>query len=182
MLDSCAQFGVHWSNPTPSSPMFRTSLVVVALFLILLPLSALQAQGTAQQSVSLAVMAVTKIAVSGNPGSLVLSNAVAGSPEMSAEDRSTTYSVTTNLDNMKIVASIDNPMPAGTRLMVNMESVRGLSSGLVDLSSATTPVDVVTGLSRGSESARQIAYVFSADAAVGAVPSQSRTITLTLTN
>lgn len=162
--------------------MFRTFISIAALILVLIPVSALHAQGTAQQSVSLAVMAVTKIAVSGNPGSLVLSDAVAGSPEMSAEDRSTTYSLTTNLDNMKIVASIDSPMPAGTRLMMNMESVRGLSSGLVDISSATTPVDVVTGLTKGSESARQIAYVFSADAAVGAVPSQSRTITLTLTN
>lgn len=162
--------------------MFRIFTSIVAVILALLPGSALHAQGSAQQSVSLTVMPVTKIAVSGNPGSLVLSDAVAGSAEMSAEDRSTTYSVTTNLDNMKIVTSIDNPMPAGTRLMMNMESTKGLSQGLVDISSATTPVDVVTGLGRGSESARQIAYLFTADAAVGAVPSQSRTITLTLTN
>ncbi|GJQ20765.1 MAG: hypothetical protein HBSIN02_11200 [Bacteroidia bacterium] len=161
--------------------MIRPSIPLAAVVLALCALD-LHAQGTAQQSVSLEVKAVTKIAVSGNPGSLILSDAVAGASLMSVEDQSTSYSVTTNLDNMKIVVSIDNPMPTGTRLMVNVASTRGFSAGLVDISNATSPVDAVTGISRGSESAQPISYVFAADASVGSVPTQSRTITLTLTN
>ncbi|MBI4418831.1 MAG: hypothetical protein HY563_08635, partial [Ignavibacteriales bacterium] len=143
----------------------------------------LMAQGSAaQQTLSLEVKAVTKIAVSGNPGSLILSDAAAGSSLLTVQDQSTSYSVTTNLDNMKIVASIDSPMPLGTRLMMNMGSGKGYSSGLVDISSATVPVDVVTGITKGGELAQPISYVFAADPVVGSIPSQSRVITLTLTN
>jgi len=181
MLDTWTQFGVHWVKSILPSSMIRACIVVTAAVFAFCTHD-LHAQATAQQSVSLEVRAVTKIAVSGNPGSLILSDAVAGSSVMSAEDQSTSYSVTTNLDNMKIVVSIDSPMPAGTRLMMNVASARGVSTGLVDISNATSPIDAVTGISRGSESAQPISYVFAADASVGSVPTQSRTITLTLTN
>ncbi|HLE32227.1 MAG TPA: hypothetical protein VJB38_06455, partial [Bacteroidota bacterium] len=68
------------------------------------------AQVTANQSVTLQVQAVTKIAVSGNPGALVISDAVAGSDLTSVSDNTTSYNITTNTDNMKIVASINSPM------------------------------------------------------------------------
>lgn len=181
MLDSWTYFGVHWAKSILLSPMICSS-IFAATVVLAFSTDGLYAQGIAQQSVSLEVKAVTKIAVSGNPGSLILSDAVAGASLMSVEDQSTSYSITTNLDDMKIVVSIDSPMPAGTRLMMNVASAKGASAGLVDISDATSPVDAVTGISRGSESAQPISYVFAADASVGSVPAQSRTITLTLTN
>jgi hypothetical protein len=159
----------------------RTLRGILFLIAALLPVL-MYGQGSAVQSVSLQVQPVTKLGVSGNPGSLVISDAVAGVTEMSVQDNSSAYNLTTNLDNMKIVASIDNPMPAGTRLMMNLASSNGISAGLVDVSNATLPVNVVTGIGRGAQASQTIAYVFSADAEAGGIPSQTRTITLTLTN
>ena len=159
--------------------LLRGILVILAA---LVPASLLAQGSTATQSLTLEVKPVTKLSVSGNPGSLIISDALAGDTEMSVQDHSTSYNLTTNLDNMKISASIDNPMPFGTKLMLSLGSASGSSAGLVDISIATLPVNVVTGISRGTESGQSIAYVFTADAQVGEVPSQSRTITLTLTN
>ncbi|MBF8247393.1 MAG: hypothetical protein HW374_193 [Bacteroidetes bacterium] len=83
---------------------------------------------------------------------------------------------------MKIVASIDSKMPEGTKLLINLESSKANSAGLVDLTRATTPVDVVTGFSRGTDQNQTIKYVFSANSDIGEIASQSRTITLTLTD
>lgn len=159
----------------------RTFRGFLASTVLLVP-QLLLAQGVATQSVSLEVKPVTKLSVTGNPGSLVISDAVAGVTEMSVQDNSSAYNVTTNLDNMKIVASIDSPMPVGTRLLVSLSSSNGTSAGFVDVSSATLPVTVVTGIGRGAQTSQTIAYEFRANAEVGGIPSQSRTITLTLTN
>ena len=174
-------------DSSPNIRFLESNMPVRTLRGILLVLAALIpaqmfGQGSAAQSVTLQVQPVTKLGVSGNPGSLVISDAQAGVSEMSVEDNSTAYSLTTNLDNMKIVASIDSPMPAGTRLLMNLASSGGTSAGLVEVSNATLPVDVVTGIGKGAQVSQSIAYVFSADAEVGGIPSQTRTITLTLTN
>ena len=162
--------------------MSMRALRGILFFLALVIPAVLHGQGTAAQSVTLQVQPVTKLGVSGNPGALVISDAVAGVSTMSVQDNSSAYNLTTNLDNMKIVASIDNPMPAGTSLMMSLASANGTSAGLVDVSNATLPVNVVTGIGRGAQTSQTIGYVFSADAEVGGIPSQTRTITLTLTN
>lgn len=155
------------------------------VLLSLLALAGMQfasAQVTASQSVTLQVQAVTKISVSGNPGALVISDAVAGANLTPATDNSTNYNITTNADNMKIVASISSPMPTGTQLLMQLASSKGTSLGSRDLSNAVSPVDVVTGIAKGSDLNQTISYVFAANADVAAIPSDSRTITLTLTN
>lgn len=134
------------------------------------------------QYVTVEVKPITKILVSGNPGPLIITDAVAGSELTSVSDANTRYSFTTNLDNMKIVASINDKMPAGTRLMIKLASTKAASVGSVDLSGALAPVDVVTGISRCSDVDQSIAYTFAANANVGQIPTQSRVITLTLSN
>ncbi len=134
------------------------------------------------QLVTIVVKPVAKLVVSGNPNAMIISDAVAGSPVTSVEDASTKYSFITNLDNMKIVASISDKMPTGTTLRIKLSSSKAASSGTVDLSSATTPVDVVTGISRCSDVNQTIDYTFAANADVGTIPTQSRVVTLTLTN
>ena len=158
--------------------IFRGVLFIV----VAAGIHSVQAQSIATQSLTLQVQAVTKIAVSGNPNAMIITDALAGSDLTSVTDNNTSYSITTNTDNMKIVASISSPMPSGTRLMVQLVSNRGTSLGSMDVSSALSPVDLVTGIGRGSDLNQTISYVFAANADVPSIPSDSRIITLTLTN
>lgn len=160
-------------------------IITSILLLAIAASSCLEAQSdgsSVTQSVTIEVKPITKISVSGSPNPLIISDAVAGSELTSVSDASTKYSLTTNLDNMKIVASISDRMPTGTKLMVSLSSRKGSSVGLVDLSGALTPVDVVTGISKCSEVNQSINYTFAANADVSQIPTQSRVVTLTLTN
>lgn len=182
ILDKASYFTLHWFNFMCSNTN-RILKGILVLFAVLLPTGLITAQGsTASQAVTLEVQPVTKLSVSGNPGALIISDAAAGISQMSVQDNSTSYNMTSNLDAVKIVASIDNPMPAGTQLLVNIASTKGASAGLVDISTATSAVNVVTGINKGTELGQSISYVFAASADVGGIPSQTRTITLTLTN
>jgi len=158
---------------------FKTSL----LLLLCLPIVALaQTSSSVSQSVTVEVRPLTQIAVSGNPGPLFVTDMGSGSDALTASDNSTKYSMLTNLENMKIVASINGPMPEGTKLMVKLETSAGFSNGFVDVSNASSPVDVVTGISKGSDRDQSITYAFAADPSVTQVNSDSRVVTLTLTN
>lgn len=66
--------------------------------------------------------------------------------------------------------------------MVKLESSVGLSNGSVDVSSALTPVEVVTGIGKGSDLNRTITYTFAVNSTVGQIYEDSRVVTLTLTN
>lgn len=134
------------------------------------------------QTVTIEVKPIARLSVTGNPSPLIINDAVPGSDLLSVSDENTKYSLTTNLDNMKIVASINDKMPAGTRLMVKLSSSKAASTGLVDLSGALNPVDVVTGLSKASDMNQSISYTFAANSDVYEIPTQTRVVTLTLTN
>lgn len=137
---------------------------------------------TATQILTLAVQPISKIAVSGNPNPLIITTAQPGSDLTSVQDENTTYSVTTNLSNMKIVASINGQMPAGTHLFLELKSLQGTSKGVIDISNALSPVDVVSGIGRGTDKNQTVSYLFAAEASVSEIPSDSRVVTLTLTN
>lgn len=162
------------ANP-PTRP-----IVCAVLFLPILAFA--QTGGSVVQNLTVEVRPITKIAVSGNPGSLFITDALYGAGVLSVSDNSSRYSMVTNMDNMKIVASISREMPAGTKLMVKLESSKGHSSGVVDISSARSPVEVVTGLGRGSDLNQAITYTFAANTSVGSLDADSRVVTLTLTN
>jgi len=143
--------------------------------------SSLLAQTTATQALTLEVKPISKISVSGNPNSLLIADFAPGASTTSISDNSTRYDITTNLSSMKIVASISSQMPSGTQLLLRLESGKGSSAGTVDISDALSPVDVVQGIRRGTDTSQPISYVFAADASAGEIIPQSRTITLTLT-
>ena len=157
-------------------------------FAILLVLFGLRysvlAQGgsSASQILTIEVKPITKISVSGNPGALIVTEAIPGVDFSSISDENSNYSMTTNLENMKIVASINAPMSQGTRLMINLNSSKGISAGTVDISNALTPVNVVTGITRTNDQNQTIKYVFAADVRIGEIEAGFRTITLTLTD
>jgi hypothetical protein len=159
--------------------------IITSIFLVVATSASLAAQSdgsSATQSVTIEVKPITKISVTGNPNPLIISDAVPGSDLTSISDDNTRYSLTTNLDNMKIVASISDRMPAGTKLMIKLSSSKASSVGQIDLSGAMTPVDVVTGISKCSDVNQSIGYTFAANADVTEISTQSRVVTLTLTN
>ena len=127
--------------------------------------------------VTLEVKPISKISIAGNLNALVLTN-----DQTSVSDDNTRYSLTTNIDNMKIVASISDQMPAGTNLKVRLSSSTASSNGIVDVSQAVSPVTVVTGIQRGTEIDQTISYVFTATTDVRELARTSRSVTFTLTN
>jgi hypothetical protein len=159
-----------------------TLLKWLLFFCLCMPMVVLAQSSSVTQSVTVEVRPISQIAVSGNPGPMFVTDMESGTGVLSVSDNSTKYSMLTNLENMKIVASINGPMPLGTRLMVKMETSAGMSNGFVDVSNASTPVDVVTGISKGSDRNQSITYAFAADPSVSQVSSDSRVVTLTLTN
>jgi hypothetical protein len=161
------------------APFFRLSLAIW----FLVPLVALAQTGsTVVQTLNIEVKPITKIAVSGNPGALYITDASAGADVLMVSDNNSNYSMMTNLDNMKIVASINDPMPAGTRLTMKLESSKGSSNGFVDVSNAMSPVEVVSSVGKGSDLNQSITYTFAANASIGQRNVDSRVVTLTLTN
>jgi len=159
--------------------------IPIILFVIVIASVGLLAQNrgnSATQTVMLEVKPIAKISVAGNPTPLIIDDTFPGSGPASVSDENTKYSLVTNVDNMKIAASINDRMPAGTKLMIKLTSSKAASVGIVDVSSALAPVDVVRGIQRGSDANQSISYTFAANADVENLPSQSRMITLTLTN
>jgi len=82
---------------------------------------------------------------------------------------------------MKITAGIDVALAAGYTLQITLASTKGTSSGVVDISNATTAVSVVTAIAKGSDNAKAITYTFSATATAGVLVSGTKTVTLTIT-
>lgn len=141
--------------------------------------STVMAANTATQTVTFQVAAINEIAVSGNPGALIINTATAGSEPASVTDATTSYRFTTNQNNKKITGAINSNMPANTTLEINLTAATGWSSaGYQSLS--TSAVDLATG-GRRAASGLTITYRFSATVDAGEL-SDSRTVTLTLTN
>jgi hypothetical protein len=167
-----------------------SSLYIVGIFttmvlLVLFSTGTVWAQAghsSVTQTVTIEVKPITRLSVTGNPNPLMINDAVPGSSLLSVSDENTKYSLTTNLDNMKIVASINDRMPTGTKLLVKLSSSKASSTGLVDLSGALSPVDVVTGLSKASDMNQSISYTFAANSDVYDIPTQTRVVTFTLSN
>ena len=144
------------------------------------------AQATAAQTVSLAVNAVYKIAVTGNPGGLIITDGTAGTNALTTvSDNSTRYSITQNVaGTVKVTANLDVALSAGYTLQMNLASTKGTSAGTVDVS-ATSPgsaVNVVSAIGMGADATQMITYTFGANASAGTLLSTNKVVTLTLTN
>lgn len=160
--------------------MFPLRALRVSVAAILLSSLSSFAANSATQTVTFSVTAINEIAVSGNPGVMAVSTSTAGAAPNTVSDNSTRYAITTNGENRKVTAVIDSALPAGVTLAVDLAAPTGATSrGAVTL--ATTPIDVVTGITGLSESAKPITYALSATAEAGTVASQSRMITFTVT-
>lgn len=155
----------------------RTKL---SLLLLTLGTSLFGQSSTATQTLQLRVLPVASLAVTGEPALAVLAGD-AGQATLLAEDRTTRYRISTNRPALKLSASMNEALPAGMRLVMQVASSRGFSLGPVELSEPASPVTVVTGIGRGVEVDQEIAYRLLVDAAVAGPMSAQRTIVLTLT-
>ena len=160
--------------------MNKSSLILRAAFVAALVSSAsVFAADSTTQSVTFEVTAINELSVSGNPGTLTVSTATAGSAPNAVSDATTTYAITTNESSRKITAAIDTAMPAGVTLTAELAApTGGTSTGAVAL--GTTAVDSVTGITTLNEIAKTITYSLSATSAAGVVTSASKTVTFTI--
>lgn len=137
------------------------------------------AANTATQTVTYEVSAINELSVSGNPGTLTVSTATAGSAPDAVSDATSTYAITTNETGRKITGAIDIAMPVGVTLTANLAApTGGTSAGAVTLTALAA--DLVTGITELNESAKVITYDLSATSAAGVVPSATKTVTLTI--
>ncbi len=161
----------------------KMSALILMMALMIGMYGIAQAANTATQSVSYEVTERNAIDVSGDPATLTISTATAGSLPNAVADNSTSYSITTNGATKKITAKIDSPMPTDLNLKVflNAPSVSGASA--VGATLTTTEQDVVTGISPVVASGLTIRYeLHPAGTTPPAPTSGTKTVTFTLTD
>jgi|SRR5687767_3811909 len=134
---------------------------------------------TATQVIQFQVTAVNQIGVSGGPAPLVINTATAGSAPTSVTAPGGSYAVTTNEENKKITASLDQSLPPGVRLEISLAAPAGAASA-GDVSLGSAAADLVTGISTLAASALPITYRLSADATVYIPAPATRTVTFTI--
>ncbi len=157
-------------------------LLLPVLLMLLLPAlaGAFPLQGEANQTVTFEVSPISELTVSGDPGVLHITAAVAGEEPTDVDDASTTYSLTCNEVDRKITARLDEAMPTGMELLLEMAAPEGATS-LSFMSLTALDQNIVTGITCVAENGKTITYRCCADADAGVVAPDSRTVTLTLT-
>ena len=152
-------------------------LALAGAIAAIVPVADAHAQ-TATQVVRFEVNAINLIGVSGTPAPLVINTATAGAAAASVTAGGTSYAVTTNESNKKITASVNQALPAGVTLEVQLAAPSGASSAdYVQL--GTSSADVVTGISSTTASSLPITYRLSATPTVQ-MSAQARTVTFTI--
>ena len=110
-----------------------------------------------------------------------ITTAVAGSEPTPIVNSATTYFVRAKRPSgtQKITARINAPMPANTTLTIQLGvPLNAISMGAVALD--MTDRDILTNIEKLNGDTFPITYTFSATVLAGVVPSQSRTVTLTM--
>jgi hypothetical protein len=158
--------------------MLLRPVLLFGALIVLVPVDEARGQ-TATQVVHFQVNAINQLAVTGNPAPMVINSATAGSAPAAVTASGTSYGVTTNEQNQKITASLDQPMPSGVQLEVTLGAPAGAASaGAVPLT--TAGADVVTGISSTTASSLPITYRLSATPSVNMSSPAARTVTLTI--
>lgn len=129
---------------------------ILAIVLAAIFFSTAYASVTATQKITIKVEAINEISVSGDPETFLISE-----DKSSIVDSSTTYAITTNQTNKKIVAKIDNELPKGLTLKVQLDPPEGATSNEVALS--TTQQDVILGMGPVAAKDMKIHYTLIVD-------------------
>lgn len=122
---------------------------------------------------------IDAISVSGNPPTLLVNTATAGSQPNLATDTSTTCTIETVIGTRRITGSINSNMPKNVVLQVSIQAPSGATSlGLVSLS--TTATNLLLGITALLPVAVTLTYRLTVNVSV-APTSASRTVTFTIT-
>jgi hypothetical protein len=134
---------------------------------------------TATATITYTIGSIIAISVSGNPGPLNITTAVAGSAPTSATDATTTYAVTSNITAQRVTALLASTMPTGLTLSVALAPpTGGTSTGTVALT--TTSQALVTGVSNVAQSGLTITYTLAATVSAATVTAATNTVTYTI--
>lgn len=119
------------------------------------------------------------LTISGNPGTLIIDTATAGSAPDSVSDSTTSYSVSTTT-RRTLTGKINSALPTGVTLQVSCEVPSGgTSSGLQKM--GTTAKTLGTKINSATVvSGLTITYQLSATVSAAPVSNQTRTFTLTV--
>jgi hypothetical protein len=119
--------------------------------------------------------------VSGDPGLLRVSTAIAGAEPIAVVNASTTYTVTTGNPNRlhRITARLSAPMPVGVTLTGNFAAPAAATS-LGPIALDAIDREVVRDIPRRTTSTQAITYTLSATVSAGVIPNSTRTVTLTI--
>ena len=123
----------------------------------------------------------TALTVTGSPAAFVITTAIAGAQPAALTNSLTSYFVKAKnaAGPQRISAQLDSPMPAGTSLTLTMAPSAGATSlGPVTLDMSAR--DIVVNIKKDNGSTHGMTYVFTATVAAGVIPSQTRTVTLTM--
>jgi hypothetical protein len=122
------------------------------------------------------------LSVTGTPGTMTISGAIAGSQPATLTNNSTTYTVSALLIlPKKVTAQINTSMPAGVTLTVLLVPPSGATSaGRVALDNIAR--DVVSNITNLLPQTKTIEYQLSATVSAGVISTSTRIVTLTLVN
>ncbi|MCK5644885.1 MAG: hypothetical protein KAJ19_29060 [Gammaproteobacteria bacterium] len=157
--------------------MKRLSVLLIISFLTQIYGNAAFAEG--KKRIPYRNPAATNISVSGNPGTLNISFAIAGFEPFSETDATTTYDISNDGSTVKITGSLNSAVPANTQLLLSLAAPTGATStGWQYLT--TSPSNLVTSIGTLDESGLTITYRFFAPTSAGIIASSQRTVTLTV--
>ena len=121
------------------------------------------------------------ISVGANPSTMTVTNTPAPGLDPLPISVTSTYSITTNQPNkiFKVTGQLNANMPAGLTLTASMDVPSGATS-LGAQTLTTTPIDIITGITRNTTFSGTITYQFIATATAGVIAAQSRGVTYTI--
>lgn len=123
------------------------------------------------------------MSVTGSPGSMAITTAIAGSAPIGVSETTSRYSTNTLLvvlNKCRISARLNSALPAGATLTIQLAAQSGATS-LGEVTLSTTAQSVVTDIpALSSASNLVITYRLNATSAAGTISASSRTVTLTI--
>ena len=158
--------------------LMATAILSVAVLCLVFTVPAVAGQSDTA-TVNYEVTAINELSIDNGGVSLIVHTAGAGS-EPDEATGNTTYDITTNGSDMKIVAQLESDMPPGTSFMIQVGAPTGGSFQGEKTLSRTSATVVVTEISKVAEEGLGITYRFSATVAAGIIPQTTNIVTFTL--
>lgn len=160
----------------------RTACMALLLAFGVHGLAQAQAITTASAShdVTLEVLEINTISLTDANVSLVIDadDAPAAGTQIYSESATTSYSLSTNGSNKKLIGSMD-VAPSSGNLSVSLSAPStGISRGNIELS--TVSKDLVTSVARVAGSALTMQYTYSVNVSEGTMASETKTVTYSI--